>query len=252
MTGRLDGKTALITGAGRGLGRAMAILFAAEGAKVAVLSRSRTTINPTVEEIRAAGGTAIGVECDVFDLERIDTAVEETVEALGPIDVLVNNAFEQSSFAAPIMEISLDQLNRQFVAGPISYLRFMQKCFPYMDGRDGRIINLASCVGVLSHQGYGPYAMGKEAVRALTRTAAREWGARKVTVNSLLPIAATPAQDRDEEARGGGLPVPPIPRIGDAIKDVAPVALFLASAEASYVTGYSFFADGGYSIDAAR
>ena len=173
MAGRLDGKVAIVTGAGRGLGRAIARGFAAEGAEVAVLSRGRDGIDRTVTDIKAAGGTALGIQCDVFDLERIDAAVAETVAAFGTVDILVNNSWDQESALAPIMDITVEQLRRQLESGPMVYLRFMQACFPHMDGRDGRIINLASCVGTLSYPGRGPYAMAKEAVRALTRTAAR-------------------------------------------------------------------------------
>jgi NAD(P)-dependent dehydrogenase (short-subunit alcohol dehydrogenase family) len=250
--GRLEGKVALVTGAGRGLGRAIAIGFAAEGAKVALLSRGREALDGAVADVVAAGGTAIGIHCDVFDLDRVDQAVAQVAEAFGTVDILVNNSWDQGSALSPILELEPDQLRRQFESGPIVYLRFMQACFPHMDGRDGRIINLASCVGVASHPGRAPYAIAKEGVRALTRTAAREWGPRRVTVNCLLPVTDTDSFREDQARPGARTPVPPIPRIGDPAQDVVPVALFLANPEAGYITGYSYFADGGLMIDAGR
>ncbi len=248
--GRLAGRVALITGAGRGLGRAMALHFAQEGARVVLASRSPGPLENTRREIIDGGGTAVSVQCDVLDLDAVEPTVDRAVEAFGTVDILVNNAWDQDTALGSVLETSLATLRRQFDSGPISYLRFMQACFPYMDGRDGRVINLASCIGIAGFADRLPYAMAKEAIRALTRTAAKEWGARRVTVNNLLPVADTDAY-REDVGDGPG-PVPPIPRIGDPRKDIAPLAAFLASPEAAYITGYSFFADGGLSIDTAR
>lgn len=250
---RLEGKVALVTGAGRGLGRAIAVTFAREGAKVAVLSRSRETIDVTVENITAGGGVAVGIQFDITDLDRIDSIVKHTADTFGTLDILVNNAYDFSpGWRRPVLETTTEDMRRAFDLGPISNLRFMQACFPYMDGRDGRIINLASCVGVISHSGYVAYSATKEAIRAVTRTAAREWGDRRVTVNSIAPVSDTDSY-RDEIAyRNGAAPHPPIPRIGDPEKDLAPIALFLAGADAGYVTGYTFFGDGGLTMDAGR
>jgi NAD(P)-dependent dehydrogenase (short-subunit alcohol dehydrogenase family) len=253
MTGKLAGKVALVTGSGRSLGRAIAMRFAAEGARVAILDIEQASIDKTVADIQAAGGAATGFHFDVREIDRIEAIVAEVVAALGPIDILVNNAWDQGTAHGRVLEITTEQLRRQLDSGPVSYLRFMQAVFPYMDGRDGRIINLASCLGLSCMETFGPYAMTKEAIRALTRTAAREWGPRRVTVNNLLPVAATDAFRQSMERRSTDeLPPCPVPRIGDPADDIAPMALFLASAEASYFTGYSFCADGGLSMDAAR
>ena len=248
--GRLEGRVALITGAGRGLGRAMALHFAQEGARVVLASRSPGPLENTLREIVDSGGTAVAVQCDVLDLDAVEPTVASAVEAFGTVDILVNNAWDQDTALGSVLQTSLATLRRQFDSGPVSYLRFMQACFPHMDGRDGRVINLASCIGIAGFADRLPYAMAKEAIRALTRTAAKEWGARRVTVNNLLPVADTDAY-REDVGDGPG-PVPPIPRIGDPLKDIAPLAAFLASPEAGYITGYSFFADGGLSIDTAR
>lgn len=244
---RLNGKVAIVTGAGRGIGRATAKLFAAEGAKVAVLSLTPGNINDVVSDIEGAGGTALGVVCDIGDPDQIKAAVDKVVAAYGRIDILVNNAFDPAVANSLVIDLSVAQLQRNFQTGPIAYLRTMQACYPYLKASgDGRVINFASMAGVLGLANYGPYAMAKEAVRALTRAAAREWGGDKITVNNVLPIANTCGTD-DVPAPSNALG-----RYGSAEEDIAPVVLFLASKDARFMTGYSLAPDGGSIIDSAR
>lgn len=170
---RLDGKVAIVTGAGRGIGRATAKLFAAEGAKV-VLSLTPANVDAVVTDIEAAGGTALGVVCDISNPDQIKVAVDKVVAAYGGVDILVNNEFDPSAPFSSIIELSVEQLQRNFEVGPIAYLRTMQACHPHLKASgEGRVINFGSMAGVMGLVGYGPYNMAKEAVRALTRTAAR-------------------------------------------------------------------------------
>ncbi|MGO4570163.1 SDR family NAD(P)-dependent oxidoreductase [Rhizobium sp. 2YAF20] len=245
---RLTGKVAVVTGGSRGIGRATTKLFAAEGAKVAILSRTPASIDAVVSEIGAAGDTAIGVVCDISDADQIKDAIDKVVAALGGIDILVNNAFDPSAPNSSILGLSVEQLQRNFEMGPIAYLRLMQAAYPYLKvSGEGRIINFGSMAGVMGLPGYGPYNMAKEAVRALTRTAAREWAADKITVNNLLPLAQTWGEDAKVPA-----PTNPLSRYGTPEDDIAPVVLFLASKDAQYMTGYSLTPDGGSLIDSAR
>ncbi|MPW21834.1 SDR family oxidoreductase [Paraburkholderia sp. CNPSo 3157] len=246
--GRLNGKVAIVTGAGRGIGRATAKLFAAEGAKVAVLSFTPANVDTVVEEIKASGGTALGVPCDVSDVEQINAAIAKVVETYGRIDILVNNAFDPNAPFSSIIDLSVKQLQRNFEVGPIAYLRTMQACYPHLKASGvGRVINFGSMAGVVGLVGYGPYNMAKEAVRALMRTAAKEWGADKITVNNVLPVAETWGKEANVPA-----PTNPLGRYGSPDDDIAPVVLFLASKDAQFLTGYSLTPDGGWIIDNAR
>ncbi|MHB2242343.1 SDR family NAD(P)-dependent oxidoreductase [Pseudomonas monsensis] len=160
----------------------------------------------------------------------------------------MNNAFDPSVVFSSVVELSAEQLQRNFEMGPIAYLRTMQACYPHLKASgEGRVINFASLAGVVGMQGYAPYNMAKEAVRALTRSAAREWGADKITVNNVMPVA-----DTWEAAVDVPAPTNVLGRYGSPEEDIAPVVLFLASKDAQFLTGYSLTPDGGQIIDSAR
>jgi NAD(P)-dependent dehydrogenase (short-subunit alcohol dehydrogenase family) len=254
MAGRLEGKVAIITGAGRGIGKAMARRFAAEGAKVAVTSFTPANVEALAAELNAAhgAGTAIGIVCDVGEESQIKAAVAKTVETFGTVDIAVNNAFELASATRKVMDTTAADFERQMVTGPLAALRVMQAVFPHMEGRDGRILNFGSAAAFQGVVGMTPYNMAKEAIRGLTRTAAREWGDRKITVNSLCPVALTESFQTALDKGLAEVAPSPIPRMGSLDDDIVPVALFLVSPEAGYVTGQSYMADGGLTMDPGR
>ncbi|MEJ5176521.1 SDR family NAD(P)-dependent oxidoreductase [Erwinia sp. MYb416] len=244
----LSEKVAIVTGASRGIGRATAMLLAKEGAKVAVVARTPGAIDEVVHQIQAQGGIAIGIKCDLSNSEQITSMVNTVISAYGQIDILVNNAFDPGAPLSSILDLSVEQLQRNFDMGPVAYLRTMQACYPWLKkSSGGRIINFGSMAGIVGLAGYGPYNMAKEAVRALTRTAAREWGGDKITVNNVLPVAKTWGDDVSVPPPGNALG-----RFGSPEEDIAPVVLFLASKDAQFLTGYSLTPDGGAIIDSSR
>jgi len=253
--GQLDGKTALITGAGRGIGRATAELFAAEGASVAVVSRSKAGVDAVVDAIRSAGGTAAGIVCDVTDADQIMRAVAETVAAFGGVDILVNNAHDTRDLQVSFLETSDEMLRGHMDMGFLATVRFMRACFPYLKERRGRVINFGSVVGVQGSPKMLAYGAAKEAVRHATRVAAREWGKFGINVNCVCPTAVTDGLAdaiRNEPAVANFVKAIPLRRAGDPATDIAPILLFLASPASGYLTGHTLMADGGAAIDAGR
>lgn len=250
--GQLSGKVAIVTGAGRGLGLAIARRFAAEGAAVGILTNAADEAACAVADIEGAGGRAIGVVCDVTAHDRIPDCVRRVADAFGPIDILVNNAHDTSDIFYTVDTITGAAIDSQFDSCPIAAIHFMRACYPHMKGRSGRIINMSSGAGIGGTENLLGYAMAKEALRALTRSSARAWGRDGITVNNISPLAATASV---QAALDSG-DLPPVPnalgRYGDPAEDIAPVALFLASDASRYVTGTTIFADGGRYIDAAR
>jgi NAD(P)-dependent dehydrogenase (short-subunit alcohol dehydrogenase family) len=138
------------------------------------------------------------------------------------------------------------------ITGPLAALHMMQAVYPFMENRDGRILNFGSAAAFQGTLGMAPYNMAKEAIRGLTRTAAREWGGKRITVNALCPVALTESFQRALDAGLAQVAPSPIPRMGSLEEDIVPLALFLVSPEAGYITGYSHMADGGLMMDAGR
>ena len=252
--GQLDGKVAIVTGAGRGIGRAIARLFAQEGAKVVAVSRTRETLDSNVAEITAAGGTAIGVVCDVTSQADIAAAIAATIAAFGTVHVLVNNAHDRNGQQQPFLDTTEAHFQQQFATGLFSTVHFMQGCYPWLKANKGKVINFASGAGVLGAFGFTPYAAAKEAIRGVSRVAAREWGADRINVNIICPTSMTDAL-KESIADPAILEIvsrTPLGIPGDPLSEVAPVALFLATDAANYITGHSFHVDGGNLMDAGR
>jgi NAD(P)-dependent dehydrogenase (short-subunit alcohol dehydrogenase family) len=253
--GRLDDKVAIVTGAGDGIGRAIAIQLAREGAAVAIGGRTTSKLDSVVQEIAADGGRAVAVRCDVCVRADVDRLVAEAVDTLGPPDVLVNNAHGHLDphvhMSQRVEDVTDDDMLDLFRGGLLASLYGMQACFPHMKERGGTIVNMGSRSGVEGVPGRTAYGTAKEAIRGLTKHAAREWGAFGITVNVLCPAAMSAGTDafRDADPARWQAIVGSIPlgRMGDPFDDIAPAVVALAT-DLRYLTGATLMLDGGMCI----
>ncbi len=252
-SGKLSGRTALITGGGQGVGRGIARCLAQAGANVVIAQRNAEQGESEAKDLQDSFGVkASYIQTDVTKPEDIERMVAFTQETYGALDILVNNA---GGSRAKRLENTTDaDMERWFNVNYWGTFRAMRAAFPGMKSRGwGRIINLASLNGVNAHMYTAPYNASKEAVRALSRTAAVEWGAHGITVNIICPAAATPASEAYFEANPEMLKKTleeiPCRKLGNSERDVGPVAVFLASDDSAYLTGETFFVDGGAHIN---
>jgi NAD(P)-dependent dehydrogenase (short-subunit alcohol dehydrogenase family) len=241
----LDGKAALVTGAGRGVGRGIALALARAGAGVVVLERDPDTGARTAEEIGELGGDALAVAGDVRVRADCERAVTAAVDRFGGVDVLVNNA--QQVPMGPLDGCTDDDMYAAWESGALAAFRLMQLCHPLMRARGGgTIVNLGSGAGTQGLPGLGAYAVAKEGMRALTKVAMLEWGRDNVRVNTICPWARSEYWDGlDEREREARLRRNPLRRIAEPEADIGGVVVFLASDAGSYVTGQTIHLDGG-------
>jgi NAD(P)-dependent dehydrogenase (short-subunit alcohol dehydrogenase family) len=251
--GRLAGKVAIVTGAGQGIGAAIAEAYAREGAKVLITGRTLEKLDAVAGRIRDRGGEAVAMQATAGEREHSAAVVGRIIADWGRIDVLVNNAWGGGRISR--VEQKTDELlHGAFAVGYFGPFWAMQAAFPHMRAqRWGRIVNLCSLNGVNAHMGTVEYNAAKEALRSATRTAAREWAGTGIVCNVICP-AAKSASFRQVMAEHPELVAAadasnPMGYIGDPYDDIAPVALFLASEDCRYVTGNTLFVDGGSHIN---
>jgi NAD(P)-dependent dehydrogenase (short-subunit alcohol dehydrogenase family) len=242
-------RVVVVTGAGQGIGRGIALHLGKHGAKIVVAEWKEHRAERTVDELRALGVAALGVVCDVQQRDSIEAMVARTMEHFGRVDGLVNNA-QTFRPQAPVESIAADDADVFYRSGPLGTLWAMQAVFPHMRSQGwGRIVNVGSAAAIVGLHGYGAYNMSKEAIRAITRTAAREWGQYGIVVNCFCPGAASKrgTEGTERAAQQGRTLVMdrPIDRLGDPEDDIAPVVLFLCSDACRYLTGQTFMVDGG-------
>lgn len=247
-SGAVAGRVVIVTGAGQGIGQGIARHLAKQGAHVAVVDWKEHRVTRTVDELTSGGATAIGLTADIGRHHDIVAMVAAVMERFGRIDGLINNAHTFTP-RAPLLHLDERDLdvNQATVKGT---LWAMQAVHPHMrDAGWGRIVNFASAAGITGMAEYGAYNASKEAIRALTRTAAREWGRDGIVVNAIAPGAASKrgqeAAARQDAAYRQFLRDHPMGRQGDPELDIGPVALFLCSDGCRFVTGQTLMVDGG-------
>ena len=252
--GRLQDRVAIITGAGDGIGRGMARRFAAEGAKVLIAEINEAAGRAVAADlVREFGVDVRSQRTDVGDKASVLAMVDAARNAWGNVDILVNNAWGGGGLARVEKKTDADMAHGMDIGfyGPFWA---MQAVFPIMKAqRRGNIINICSLNGVNAHMGTVDYNSAKEALRALTRTAAREWAPHGIVCNVICPAAKSAAfrsvMQAHPELEAAADAANPMGRIGDPEADIAPVAAFLASDDARYLTGNTLFVDGGGHIN---
>ena len=248
MSDRLDGRVALVTGAGQGIGRGIALALAKEGAMVALAGRTLSKCDAVADEISALGVKAIALACDVSVRAQVDEAVAATVEAFGRLDILVNNA--QTAVQGRLEDITDADVELTWQTGPLGTLYAMQAALPHLQAAGGgAIVNFGSSTAIDGDVSFGAYAMAKEAIRGLTRVAAREWGRDGIRVNVIVPNALSPASEKfrddhpDRYARmEAGIP---LGRVGDPEADIGMAVVALATGDLAYMSGQTLMLTGG-------
>lgn len=243
---KLSGKSALVTGASRGIGREIALELAREGADVAVnFAGSEAKAKEVVELIQAMGRKAIAIQADISSGEDVQKMVDETIKQFGKLDILVNNAgITRDQLLMRMKESDWDEVINTNLKGVFLCTKAVTR--QMMKQRSGRIINISSIVGVSGNAGQANYVAAKSGVIGLTKTAARELAPRGVTVNAVAPgyISTDMTDQLPEEVKSEMLKQIPLARIGEP-KEIAKVVSFLASDDSSYITGQTIHVNGG-------
>jgi NAD(P)-dependent dehydrogenase (short-subunit alcohol dehydrogenase family) len=250
----LSGRTAIVTGSSRGIGRAIAKSLAHAGAKVVVSSRKAEACDSVVAAIKKDGGSAISVVCNVGHKDQLTALVAETRRQFGAIDILICNA-AVNPYYGPLAEIPDEAYDRTMDSNVRSNLWLCQMALPDMAARrDGSIVIISSIAGVRGTATLGAYAISKAADFQLARNLAVEWGKHNIRVNCIAPgLVKTDfakALWENPEMLERRLAATPLGRIGEP-EDIAGIALLLASPSASFITGQVIVADGGVTISSA-
>ena len=241
----LADKVAVVTGAGRGIGRAVALAYARMGADVACVSRTEENSAKVAAEVKALGRKAWPLAVDVSDTAAVDAAAKEILELAGRVDILVNNAgVTRDNLLMRMSEEEWDTVLNTNLKGAFNFTRALTR--PFIKQRSGRIINIASVVGLIGNAGQSNYAASKAALIGFTKSIARELAPRGITVNAIAPgfIETDMTAVLDDKVREEVLGRVPLGRFGSS-DDIAHAAAFLAMEPTGYVTGQVLTVDGG-------
>jgi 3-oxoacyl-[acyl-carrier protein] reductase len=244
---QLEGKIALITGARRGIGRAIALKYAENGADCVLIAR--TAPEELAEEIRALGRKALALAVDVSDANAVEEAVKTATKEFGGIDILVNNAGITEDGLLIRMKVEAWQRVLDVnLSGAFYCTKAVTR--PMLKREGGRIINISSVIGQMGNAGQANYAASKAGLIGFTKSVAKELGSRGITVNAIAPgfITTDMTSELSDEAKTALLEQIPLGELGES-EDIAAMALFLASKSGRYITGQTFNVDGGLVMD---
>ena len=250
----LTDRVALVTGASRGIGRAIAEAYAQAGASVVLSSRTQSDLDAVAEDIEAEGGSALPVAAHTGDLEAVAGVVDAATDAFGGIDIVVNNAATNPHFG-PILTAEESHFEKTFDVNVTGYWRTVKACLPSMQERgSGKVINVASVAGEQPMAGMGVYSASKAAVLMLTQTLAGELGGHNVQVNAIVPgfvkTAFSKAIWGNEDLQKAVLAQTPQHRMATP-DELTGLAVYLASSASDFVTGSTFRIDGGLLVGSA-
>ncbi|MEO0492939.1 MAG: SDR family oxidoreductase [Actinomycetota bacterium] len=249
MSRLLDGKVAIVTGAGQGVGEGIARALADAGAAVVIAARRAENGEPAAAAIRARGHEASFVRCDVTDAADVGAAVAHAVDTHGRLDIIVHNAVSPPGPPAPVQAVEPDTITSQIATSTTASYLFARAAHPHLAANRGAFIVLTSPAGMEGSGNLPVYATVKGAQRGLLKSLAREWGPDGIRVNAIAPVAWTPAMTTATEANPtlqARLEArTPLGHIGDPETDIGPVAVFLASDLARHMTGQTLAVDGG-------
>ena len=245
---QLEGKVAIVTGGSRGIGFAVALSLAREGAEVVVCSRNLKAIEEAAERIRSEGGSAHPYKVDVADSSSVSALVKDVAEKFGRIDILVNNAgLAADNLLMRLKEADWDSVIDTNLKGTFNFTKAVARSMIKQHG--GKIINMTSVVGIVGNAGQANYCASKAGIIGLTKSVARELASRNVTVNCVAPglIRSAMTESLPDQAKEQAAELIPLGRMGEP-EDVAEVVLFLASPAADYITGEVIRTDGGMAM----